>query len=43
MAKRIGIASDHAAVELKAALVEYLQEGGHDVTDLGPASCDSVE
>jgi ribose 5-phosphate isomerase B len=43
VAKRIGIASDHAAVELKAALVEYLQEGGHDVIDLGPARCDSVD
>jgi ribose 5-phosphate isomerase B len=33
---RIAIASDHAAVALKAALAAWLREGGHDVADLGP-------
>jgi ribose 5-phosphate isomerase B len=43
MADRIAIASDHAALELKAALVEWLREQGHEVTDLGPATADSVD
>lgn len=33
---RIAIASDHAAVELKALLAQWLREEGHDVDDLGP-------
>ena len=40
---RLAIASDHAALELKATLVEYLTAQGHDVTDLGPNSPDSVD
>ncbi len=32
---RIAIASDHAAVSLKAALAAWLRAGGHDVLDLG--------
>jgi ribose 5-phosphate isomerase B len=40
---RIAIASDHAAVELKAALAAYLGEIGHDVTDLGPHDGASVD
>lgn len=40
---RIAIASDHAALELKSTLVEYLTAQGHDVTDLGPNSPDSVD
>lgn len=40
---RIAIASDHAALELKSALADYLAEAGHDVTDLGPNSTDSVD
>jgi ribose 5-phosphate isomerase B len=43
VAERIAIASDHAAVELKAALVEHLRAGGFEVEDLGPASTDSVD
>jgi ribose 5-phosphate isomerase B len=35
---RIAIASDHAAIQMKAQLVEWLQETGHDVVDLGPES-----
>ena len=33
---RIAIASDHAAVALKAELAEYLRDIGHEVADLGP-------
>jgi len=43
MAERIAIASDHAALELKAALVAWLREQGHEVNDLGPATADSVD
>ena len=43
MADRIAIVSDHAAVEMKAALVAWLREAGHDVTDLGPDGVDSVD
>lgn len=43
MGKRIAIASDHAAVELKALLVEHMLNAGHEVVDLGPATCDSVD
>lgn len=43
MAERIAIASDHAAVELKAALAAYLRERGHDVLDLGPEGADPVD
>jgi ribose 5-phosphate isomerase B len=40
---RIAIASDHAALALKAELREYLIELGHEVADLGPGSADSVD
>ncbi len=40
---RIAIASDHAALELKAALVAYLGEAGHEVADLGPYDGASVD
>ena len=43
MGERIVIASDHAAVEMKAMLVAFLQAGGHDVVDLGPGGVDSVD
>lgn len=43
MAERIAIASDHAAIALKAALAEHLRARGHDVIDLGPATADSVD
>lgn len=33
---RIAIASDHAAIDLKAQLVAWLRDAGHDVADLGP-------
>jgi len=40
---RIAIASDHAALALKSALVEYLCAAGHDVADLGPSDEPSVD
>lgn len=40
---RIAIASDHAALDLKAALVAWLEAAGHDVTDLGPHDAASVD
>lgn len=43
MAQRIAIASDHAALEMKAALVSHLEELGHEVIDLGPGGVESVD
>ena len=40
---RIAIASDHAAVALKADLVHWLRDQGHDVDDLGPETTESVD
>lgn len=40
---RIAIASDHAAIEMKAALHEWLVEKGHEVADLGPADGERVD
>lgn len=40
---RITVGNDHAALELKAAVVAHLREKGHDVVDVGTnttASCD---
>lgn len=40
---KIAIASDHAALALKSALVEHLRHGGHEVDDLGPHDETSVD
>jgi ribose 5-phosphate isomerase B len=40
---KIAIASDHAALELKAALVDWLGGEGHEVDDLGPHDGASVD
>ena len=40
---RIAIASDHAAIDLKTELREWLIEQGHEVADLGPDTGDSVD
>ena len=40
---RIALASDHAAVALKAELAEWLSAAGHEVRDLGPDSTASVD
>jgi ribose 5-phosphate isomerase B len=39
----IAIASDHAAVTLKAELAEWLRAEGYDVQDLGPHDTSSVD
>lgn len=40
---RIALAADHAGFELKNALVAHLREEGHDVSDLGTHSKESVD
>jgi ribose 5-phosphate isomerase B len=40
---RIAIASDHAALALKSALVEHLRGSGYEVNDLGPFDDASVD
>ncbi|MBO9576541.1 MAG: ribose 5-phosphate isomerase B [Sphingobium sp.] len=40
---RIAIASDHAAVDLKAELIAWMAAQGHEVVDLGPTSTESVD
>lgn len=43
MGERIAIASDHAAIALKASLAAWLHEHGHQVTDLGPHGHESAD
>jgi ribose 5-phosphate isomerase B len=43
VADRVAIASDHAAVEMKAALADHLRGLGHEVIDLGPEGADPVD
>ncbi len=40
---RIGIASDHRGFQMKNRLIQLVQSLGHDVTDFGPHSTDSVD
>lgn len=40
---RVAIASDHAALDLKALLADWLREQGHEVADLGPTDSASVD
>jgi len=40
---RIAIASDHAAIDLKADLAAWLRDEGHEALDLGPAPGESVD
>ena len=40
---RVAIASDHAAVSLKAVLTDWLCEAGHEVLDLGTNGAESVD
>ena len=42
MRRTVAIASDHAAVDLKARLGEWLRTAGHEVTDLGPDTPEPV-
>jgi ribose 5-phosphate isomerase B len=39
----LAIASDHAAIELKSALVQWAETEGHAIKDLGPHTDDSVD
>lgn len=43
MSRRIAIASDHAAFELKAELAKWLQGNGHTMIDLGTNGPESVD
>ncbi len=43
MGKEIVIASDHAGFKMKISIIEYLEEKGFDVTDLGTDSTDAVD
>jgi ribose 5-phosphate isomerase B len=40
---RIAIGADHAGLPLKKELVEFLQDGGHQVDDLGTTGSESVD
>lgn len=37
---RIGFGSDHAAVDMKAILMDHLAEQGHECVDFGPESAE---
>lgn len=43
MALRIAFASDHAALDLKATLIDHARALGHEVEDLGPFDATSVD
>lgn len=43
MSKKIAIGSDHAGVEYKAILIDFLKAKGYEVEDFGPATADSVD
>ena len=40
---RIAVGADHAGVHLKAELVAFLAQGGHEVDDLGTTGDESVD
>jgi ribose 5-phosphate isomerase B len=40
---RVHIGSDHAGLELKNSLVDYLKSSGHDVIDHGPHEYDALD
>jgi ribose 5-phosphate isomerase B len=40
---RIGVGNDHSALELKAELVAFMQEMGHEVVDFGTNSTESCD
>lgn len=43
MSRRIALASDHAAFGMKAELIEWLREEGHEVLNLGTDGPESVD
>jgi ribose 5-phosphate isomerase B len=40
---KIAIGSDHAGFDYKTPIVELLKELGHEVSDFGPSTADSVD
>ena len=40
---KLAIGGDHAGFQYKSRLIEYLKSKGHEVTDFGPNSTDSVD
>lgn len=40
---KIAISADHAGFELKKVLVKYIEEMGHEVTDYGTYSTESID
>ena len=40
---RVVLAADHRGYELKDALAVHIRDNGHDVTDLGTSSAESVD
>ena len=40
---KIAVGSDHAGVELKKAVVAWLETNGHDCNDMGPYTEESVD
>ena len=40
---KIGIGNDHSALELKAEIIEFLKEKGHEVVDYGTYTTDSCD
>ena len=43
MSQRIALSADHAGFALKDELAAWLRDAGHEVTDLGTNSADSVD
>jgi ribose 5-phosphate isomerase B len=43
IAVRVYLGSDHAGFELKAALIEWLKQAGHEPVDCGPSSLDPAD
>ena len=40
---KIGIGNDHSALELKAEIIDFLKEKGHEVVDYGTDSAKSCD
>lgn len=40
---KIGIGNDHSALELKAEIIEFLKEKGHEIVDYGTNSTESCD